>query len=138
MTTDDRIDRLTTTATNLQTSVNTLTRRMRVTRRRTVWIAFSVLLDFALTIALATVLSGQADTNRRVRESLAQNYTTAQQQAQTRIKVLCPLYTILLASATDPARAVAMTPAQRAQLAVSVKVVRSGYTALGCLPPMPG
>jgi hypothetical protein len=138
MSTDDRIEALTATAASLQASVDTLAQRLRTTRRRTVITAIGLLLDVALTIALATVLSGQADTNRRVRESLAQNYITAQQQAATRIKVLCPLYTVLLASSADPARLAAMTPAQRAQLAASVKVIRDGYTTLGCLPPLPG
>lgn len=138
MSTEDRLAELTTTAGGLQTSVVELTRGLRSTRRRTLFIAVSVLLDLALTVTLATVLSGQADTNRRVRQSLAQNYVTAQQQAQTRVKVLCPLYTLLLASVNDPARATVMTAAQRAQVAVAVQVVRNGYTALGCLPPLPG
>lgn len=141
----DRLEELSATAAELELAVDTLNRGLadvgkqaRANRRRTVLTAVGLLLDVALTIALATVLSGQAETNQRVRESLAQNYITSQQQAQTRVKVLCPLYTVLLASVSDPNRATAMTPAQRAQVAAAVQVVRDGYTALGCLPALPG
>lgn len=137
MTTDDRLEALTQTGRGLQAAVETLTKRMRSTRRRTAVTAIGLLLDVGLTIALATVLSGQADTNRQLRQSVAQNYITQQEQQATRVRVLCPLYTVLLASATDPNRATAMTPAQHAQVAAAIQVVRDGYAALGCLPALP-
>jgi len=130
MGTDDRLDRLTATAAGLQSSVDTLAKRLRANRR-------GVALAIAVVIVLGAVVIDQVVINRRVRESLAQNYVTAQQQVATRTKVLCPLYTALLA-ATATAPADPMTPAQKAQHDAAVKIVRDGYIALGCLPPLSG
>lgn len=95
--------------------------------------------DLVLTIVLATVLNGQAetnrriaDTNRRIQDSLAQNYATRQEQAATRVNVLCPLWTILVALASDPAQSPGTTPQQQDR----ARKIRDGYTTLGCLPPL--
>lgn len=101
-------------------------------------------LKFTVVIALLAVLSavslglwyGQHQTNRRLADSLRQNYVTAQQQAQTRVAVLCPLYEVLLAS-VDPAKRAQLPPEQQAKYDAAVLVIRRGYTTLGCQPPLP-
>jgi Mn2+/Fe2+ NRAMP family transporter len=93
--------------------------------------------DLALTAVVGFLLHGQAVTNDRIRESLRQNYATTQQQAITRVRVLCPLYSVLLAAAADPARAQTLTAAQKATYEKNVQVIRDGYTTLGCQPELP-
>lgn len=137
MGTDDRLDALAETGRNLEKSVDKLTRGLRSNRRRTIILAVSLVLDLAITITLATVLSGQADTNRRIRESLAQNYITETEQQATRLKVLCPVWTFLLALPASPKPAAPTTPAQQAQLAAGALAFRDGYITLGCLPKLP-
>lgn len=108
------------------------------------WLLTAIAVDVAITIALATILSGQASTNAhlkaataQIQESLQQNYSTAQQQAETRTRVLCPLYTVLLAATLNPSPRVADTPAQRAQFETAVGTIRAGYATLGCTPALP-
>lgn len=105
-------------------------KRRRSQRRTRIAIGFDVL----LTVVVATILNSQADTNRRIQESLRQNYITQAQQAQTRVRVLCPLYEVLLGVASDPARSTGMTEAQQARSAAAVKVIEEGYATLGCPP----
>jgi hypothetical protein len=93
-------------------------------------------LDIALTITMAFVVAGLVHTNRAVQQSLAQNYVTTQQQAQTRVRVLCPLYTLLLAS-VDPAKRTALPPTQRLVYDHTVQVIKDGYLTLGCTPALP-
>ena len=127
MSTDDRLDALTASARDLKASVDDLARRQRSNR-------ISIAITMLLLFGMGAVLIGQIDTNDRVRKSLAQDYVTAQQQAQTRVKVLCPLYTLLLAVASDPVRLAALPASQRARADVAIQVIRGGYTALGCKP----
>lgn len=94
-------------------------------------------LDIALTITMAFVVVGLVRTNDAVRESLAQDYVTAQQQAQTRVQVLCPLYEVLLAAVANPSPEAQATPAAKAQFDLAVKTIRDGYGTLGCVPPLP-
>lgn len=110
-------------------------------RRGQRWILAVITFDLAVTIAVATVLSGQASTNAhlktataQIQESLRQNYATTQQQAQVRTQVLCPLYGVLIAFADDPARTVGLTPAEKLRSDKAVAVVQAGYKALGCEP----
>lgn len=117
-------------AANLKTE-NAARRR---SQRRT-WV--TVLLDVALSLVSLVLWHAQADTNHRLQESLRQNYMTQAQQAETRVRVLCPLYTLLLASTADPTKRAALPAAQRVQYDASVKVIKDGYTALGCRPALP-
>lgn len=93
-------------------------------------------LDIALTITMAFVVAGLVHTNRAVQRSLAQNYVTTQQQADTRVRVLCPLYTLLLAS-VDPAKRGTLPAAQRLVYDHTVQVIKDGYNTLGCTPALP-
>lgn len=108
-------------------------------RKRAIRLAFATIaFDLVLTVVVTFLLNSQADANRKIRESLRQNYTTTQQQTVTRVRVLCPLYTVLLAAASDPSRAETLSAAQRAAFDRNVQVIRDGYTTLGCQPPLPG
>jgi hypothetical protein len=94
-------------------------------------------LDIALTITMAFVVAGLVHTNQAVQQSLAQDYVTAQEQAETRVRVLCPLYEVLLAATASPSPQSQTTPAARAQYLAAVKTIKDGYTALGCRPALP-
>lgn len=94
-------------------------------------------LDIALTVTMTLVVIGLVHTNHSVQQSLAQNYVTASQQAQTRVRVLCPLYEVLLAASAVPPPPSQATAASRDQYAKAVKTIRDGYTTLGCQPPLP-
>lgn len=96
-------------------------------------VAFDVLLSL---ISLGLWYS-QVQTNHRLQDSLHQNYITAQQQALTRVKVLCPLYTVLLAASADPTRRAQLPPSQWPRYDAAVKTIETGYATLGCQPPLP-
>lgn len=96
-----------------------------------------VVVDVALSLVSLGLWYSQVETNHRLETSLHQNYATAQQQAETRTRVLCPLYTVLLAATLNPTPRVADTPAQRAQFETAVGTIRAGYTTLGCTPALP-
>lgn len=130
----DRISELSQKADDLIQVVGKLAHVQRVNR----WhkIAFSVLLalDLALTVALATVLNGQADQNHKIKQALAQNYTTSQQQQQTRVEVLCPLYQLLVSLAEDPNRTAGMTPEQKLKSDAAAQSLEKQYSKLKCTP----
>ncbi len=132
-----RIEELVAEATALKEVVEDLTTALTRQRFFTFATAAALFLDVILTVVLATVLNGQASTNRQIKESLRQNYATSQQQAQTREKVLCPLYTVLLTSAADPARRAGLSTAGQKQFDASVQTIKDGYATLGCQPPLP-
>lgn len=125
-------DDLTTTAGDLVREVQTLSARLRSTRRNTVILAVSLVLDLTLTIVMATVLNHQADQNHKIQQALSQNYVTAQQQRQTRIDVLCPLYQLFIASVDDPHRTDGMTPDQKARSDRAAVAIHAQYARLGC------
>lgn len=128
----DRIDALTTQAGELTETVGDLFKALRRNRQLAFATAAGLVLDVILTIVLTVVLNGQADTNRNLQESLRENYVTSQEQAQTRIKVLCPLYEVMLASTTDPTKRSSLTPAQQKQYDASVKIIKDGFVTLNC------
>ncbi len=132
-----RIEELVAEATALKEVVGDLTTALTRQRFFSFATAAALFLDVILTVVLATVLNGQASTNRQIKESLRQNYATSQQQAQTRVKVLCPLYTVLLTSAADPARRAGLSVAGQKQFDASVQTIKDGYATLGCQPPLP-
>ncbi len=108
----------------------------RRARRRSIWLTTGVVvIDIALSVASLILYIGQRQTNQKLAESLRENYTTSQQQAQTRVRVLCPLYTLLLAS-VDTSKRNALPPTQQAVYDHTVKVIRDGYNALGCTPAL--
>lgn len=72
-----------------------------------------------------------------VQDSLHQSYVTTQQQQATRVRVLCPLYSLLLASVSDPTPRAPGTPAQQAQFEKAVATIKTGYATLGCTPALP-
>lgn len=96
-------------------------------------VAFDVLLSL---VGLGLWYS-QVQTNDRLEESLRQNYTTAQQQQVTRVRVLCPLYEVLLTAAANPNPAVAQSAEQKARLATALATIQDGYRTLGCSPALP-
>jgi hypothetical protein len=106
----------------------------RRSQRRT-WV--TIVLDVCLSLVSLLLWHDQVDTNHRLQESLNQNYITQQQQQATRVKVLCPLYEVLLGVASDPARTAGMTAAQAERAKAAVLVIENGYRTLGCLPKLP-
>lgn len=109
----------------------------RADRRLASWkFAGIVLADVALSVVGLGLYFNQLSINHRLETSLKQNYTTSQQQAVTRTRVLCPLYEVLLAAAANPAPQATATPEQKARLEKAVKTIRDGYTTLGCTPPL--
>lgn len=106
-------------------------------RRRANWkFTLVVAADLLLSLVIGGLYLSEQDTNHKLEASLRQNYTTAAQQQVTRVKVLCPLYTILLAAATDPTPRAPGTPEQQARVARAVQTIQDGYKTLGC-PPLP-
>lgn len=95
-----------------------------------------VAFDVVLSLVGLALWYSQVQTNHRLQDSLKQNYVTAQQQAETRVRVLCPLYTILLAAVQNPASPTPGTPEQRARVAKAAETIRKGYTTLGCTPAL--
>ncbi len=93
--------------------------------------------DVALSLVGLALWYSQVQTNHRLETSLHQNYATSQQQQETRTRVLCPLYTVLLAATLNPTPRVADTPAQRLQFEMAVGTIRAGYATLGCTPALP-
>lgn len=102
-----------------------------------IFMSLGLVLDVALTGAIAGLAWGQVRANDRIEQSLRTNYTTAQQQTQTRVHVLCPLYEVLLAAAANPSPESQSSPAAKARFNQAVKTIRDGYTTLGCTPPLP-
>lgn len=88
-----------------------------------VFMALGLLLDVVLTVSLVVVSMEQ--------------YVTASEQARTRVRVLCPLYEVLLAAAANPSPESQSSPTAKARFDAAVKTIRNGYTTLGCLPPLP-
>ncbi|ACU71735.1 hypothetical protein Caci_2826 [Catenulispora acidiphila DSM 44928] len=96
-----------------------------------------VLLDIVLSLVSLGLWYSQDQTNQRLQTSLRQSYVTAQQQQETRIKVLCPLYQVLLTATTHPTSSTPGTPGQLEQFEKAVATIRAGYTTLGCTPALP-
>jgi hypothetical protein len=129
-----RIEALITGADALADTVQELGATLRRSRRFGIVTAFGLVLDVTITIILATVLNGQAAQNRKIQNSLNQDYITQQQQEQTRVKVLCPLYGLLVTGSTPPPGA---TSAELKQYTATLGIIKTGYVALGCTPPLP-
>lgn len=114
-----------------------LTKRAQA-NRRVIWIlAVSLFLDLVLSAVLAVALVQVNHNARRLNQLTARLDTS---QTTTRKNSLCPLYTLLIASETDAARAAAP---DKAAYDHAVQVIRGGYSALGCsefttVPPVPG
>lgn len=125
-------DDLTTTAGDLVREVRTLSQRLKSTRRNTVILAVSLIIDLTLTVVMATVLNHQADQNHKIQQALSQNYLTSEQQRQIRVDVLCPLYQLFIASVDDPNRTAGMTPTQKAKSDKAAVAVHQQYARLGC------
>lgn len=103
-----------------------LARRGQINRRM-IW---ALVVSFALTLALVAgfglALKRVDDNNDRI-DSLTRRLDVA--QTDTRAKVLCPLYELLLASVTPQARAASGDPEAYDH---TVKVIQDGYDALHC------
>lgn len=106
--------------------------------RRLIWgLAVSLAVDLVLSAVLAGALV-QVNRNAHRLNQLTARLDTS--QTTTRKNSLCPLYTLLIASETDAARAAAP---DKAAYDHAVQVIRGGYVALGCsefatVPPVPG
>jgi len=95
--------------------------------RRFNWaLAASVLLDIALSVALAVSLV-QLDGNTRRISTLTERLDIS--QTTTRKDTLCPLYTLLLSGDTAAAR---QQSVDKVQFDHSFAVISAGYKALGC------
>lgn len=106
-------------------------------RRRKQRLTWAVLgFDVVASVVGLTLWLGQRAADDRIRDSLRQDYVTAQQQDATRVRVLCPLYTLLLASVSNPTPRSPGTPAQQEQFAKAVKTIKDGYATLGCTPKL--
>lgn len=106
-------------------------------RKRSVrWAFATIAADLLVTSIGLVIWHSQAETNRRIQESLRSTYITQQEQQATRVRVLCPLYSLMLASVDPKARA-AMPPAQQKVYDHTVQVIRDGYGTLGCQPQLP-
>lgn len=108
--------------------MDTLVARSRRLRKVVLVTIFSVVLDLALSVTLGVVVlsvRGQGD----------QIQAQQSQTAATRHKVLCPLYTVLLA-AIDPAqRPPGLPPEKVAVYDRGYLVIKQGYDALDCSRP---
>lgn len=127
---------LTAEAEVLAEAVDDLRAALRRSRRFGIATMVGLVLDVTLTIILATVLNGQSNTNHRIQDSLRQNYITQQQQSDTRVRILCPLYSVLLSSASTPPNPPLSPAAQKIRNA-SVKTIKDGYITLGCQSALP-
>jgi len=98
-----------------------------------------VAFDVVLSLVGLALWYSQVQTNHRLEESLHQNYVTAQQQAETRVRVLCPTETALLVllSLPRPATAPALSAPQQKALTSAIQTFTSSYKSLKCpaLPP---
>ena len=127
----------------LQENTAYLKRKVRLLeqadRRRKVAIrvAFATIAaDLIVTIIGLVVLHAQAETSHKIRETLRANYVTQQQQAETRFKVLCPLYSFVLSLAKPDVRA-SLPPDQQKIFDEEIRVFHDGYITLKCTPPLP-
>lgn len=107
--------------------------RERKTRKRGTWYFFVALAaDLVLSAVSIGLYVG-------VQDSLHQNYATSQEQAETRVRVLCPTETALLVllSLPRPATAPALSPPQQKALTSAIQAFTSSYKSLKCpaLPP---
>jgi hypothetical protein len=127
---------LITAAGELRAAVGDLQSRIKVNRRWNYILTGLVTLKAATIIVLIVVIVNLAHANSRIQDSLHQNYVTAQQQAQTRVNVLCPLYGLFLGAVAHPQQP-AQTETQKAQLAKDTQIIKDGYRSLGCQPPLP-
>lgn len=128
-------EELTASLNDLVESVQSLEAKSRVNQRVVAVLSVLVVLKLATIIVLIVALVGLSNANHRVQESLRQNYVTAQQQVETRIKVLCPLYGALVAS-VNPAMRASLPPEQQKQFDANAKIIKDGYRTLGCQPPL--
>lgn len=135
----DDMDRLADAANDLNSTLNRLNRETgsalqglsrvaRTNRRAIIALAVSLAVDVALTVVLGGMWSRQQHNTERLNALTARlDYS----QTVQRQKVLCPLYTLLIASEkTEPP---GLTEDQRTQRAASFKVIHDGYDVLDCL-----
>lgn len=132
---EERLDQLTSRADAIVTALDNSQKRDKRWRKLTAAVSVGLLLDLAITIVLTTVVNDQADTNRKLKQALAQNYTTSQQQLQTRTDFLCPLYQLLIAATDDPSRQTDLTPAQRDITDKVSQSLHKQYNKLKCPDP---
>jgi len=57
-------------------------------------------------------------------------------QTRTSDVVLCPLYSLFLASVAHPRPDQVNTPEKKAEFEAATKTIKDGYTALGCQPAL--
>lgn len=110
----------------------------RADRRRklAIKVAFATIAaDLVATAIGLVVLHLQAETNHKIRESLRVDYITQQQQAETRVKVLCPLYSFVLSLARPEVRA-SLPPDRQKIYDGEIKIFHDGYITLKCTPPL--
>lgn len=103
-----------------------LAKRARTNRMLILVTIFSVLIDFALSIAMIFVMIAMQHNTDRI-DALTQRLDTA--QTVQRQKALCPLYQIFLDSKSAAGRAAAPDPEKYDHAFV---VIKQGYDALEC------
>lgn len=130
---DGEVEELAAVANELKESIDTLSENFGVLSGKTdsnrrIAIVLSVVSAVVLVtvIVLSTVVIGLRHTNQRLEKSLRDNYTTSQQEAVTRVQVLCPLYLLFIGAVEHP------QPGQVPPPASTVKTIKDGYAALKC------
>jgi hypothetical protein len=132
----ESLEELAAEASKLRAAVHDLQERISFNRRWNQILTGLIALKAATIVVLIVVVVNLSHTNSRIQESLHLNYVTAQQQAQTRSQVLCPLYGLFLGAVETPSQPVE-TEQQRQQLAKDLKIIQDGYRSLGCQPALP-
>jgi len=99
-----------------------------------------VAFDIVLSLVGLALWYSQVQTNHRLEQSLHQNYATSQEQAETRVRVLCPTETALLVllSLPRPATAPALSVPQQKALTSAIQTFTSSYKSLKCPAPPSG
>lgn len=128
-------DQLTAVGSQLVQEVQGLSRKFRWLKHLTIGLTVSFVVDLVVTIVLATVVNNQGNINHRLQQALAQNYTTAQEQKQTRTELLCPLYQLFIGLADNPVPG--QTAQQLANAAKASAALHKQYARLDCPTPAP-
>lgn len=107
-------------------------------KRSTRMFLIALAADIVLSLVGFGLWWGQHQANHRIEQSLRQNYVTAQQQVETRTRVLCPTETALLVLLSLPRMpsAPVLSAQQQDALTRAIQAFNNGYKALKC-PPLP-
>lgn len=111
---------------SLALAVDQLDRRTNRSERMTIAVAFGLVIDLVLSIAVAVLIGNLFTINGQLQQSIAREATTRQQ-------ALCPLYGLLLGSYNPTSRAAG--PDRDAYNKAFI-TLRDGYESLDCASPI--